>query len=125
MIDANNASDTLNISLGRDKNIIVKREGNKDVNDKKIIGNNIKETLGWDITIKNNKDTKVKVFVEDQYPISEKKSIEISLLESSKAKIEEKIGKLTWELQLEPNEKKLISYKYSVKYPKEINLTTE
>ena len=54
-IDANQAGDTLNVSLGRDRNIIVKREGSKEMNDKQILGKNIKETLGWNITVKNNK----------------------------------------------------------------------
>jgi hypothetical protein len=124
-IDANYTGDTLNVSLGRDKNIIVKREGNKEIIDKRIIGNNIKETIGWDITVKNNKNTKINITVEDQYPLSEKKSVEVELLESSNAKVDEKTGKLTWELEMEPNEKKVFTYKYSVKYPKYLDLTIE
>ncbi len=124
-IDVNNANDTLNISLGRDKNIIVKREGNKEMFDKKIIGSNIKETIGWDIAVKNNKNSKIKIVIEDQYPISEKKSIEVELLESSNAKVDTKTGKLVWELQIDSNDKKTLNYKYSVKYPKDVNVITE
>jgi len=124
-IDVDQASDTLKISLGRDNNIIVKREGNKRMIDKRIIGNSIKETIGWDITVKNNKNTKIKITVDDQYPLSERKSILIEQLESTNAKIDEKTGKLTWELELEPNEKKVLTYKYSVKYPKYENLMIE
>lgn len=125
LIDVDNASDTLNISLGRDQNIIIMRNGNKEMNDKRFFGNTIKETVGWDIIIKNNKDTKIYITVEDQYPISEKKSIEVTLLEYSEAKINEKTGKLSWEITLEPNEKKVLNYQYSVKYPKDLYLTIE
>ena len=125
MINDNNTSDTMNISLGRDRNIIVKREGNKEMSDKRIMGSNIKETIGWDITIKNNKDSKIKIIVEDQYPISEKKSIEVNLQESSDAKTNEKTGKLSWFLSIEPDAKATIKYKYTVKYPKETNLNIE
>lgn len=124
-IDANNANDTLNISLGRDKNTIVIREGNKQMIDKRIVGNTVKETIAWDITVRNNKSSKIKMVILDQFPVSEKKSIEVELLESSSANVNPKKGKLTWELQIEPNEKKVLSYKYSVKYPKDINLLTE
>lgn len=44
-----------------------------------------------------------------QHPISEKKSIEAELLKSFNAKINSKTGKLSWELQLEPNEKKTLN----------------
>ncbi len=124
-IDANNASDTLSVSLGRDKGILIQRDGNKEMFDKKIIGNNIKETLAWDITIKNNKDSKIKIIIEDQYPLSYRKTVEVELLNSLGAKIDEKTGKLTWEIELNPNEKKVLNFKYSVKYPKYTNLMIE
>ena len=124
-ISSDLTSDTLSVSLGRDDKIILEREGNKEMNDKRVIGNNIKETLGWDITIKNNKTSKIKIIVEDQIPISEKKSIVVELLESSNARVDEKTGKLTWEIELEPNEKRVVMYKYSVKYPKYLNLILE
>jgi len=116
-IDASQTNDTLHISLGRDNNILVKREGNK-TSEKKIIGNNIKETSGWDYTVKNNRNVVVKVVIEDQYPISERKAIEIELIESSGAKVDPKTGKLTWEFSLNPDEKKTFTSKYSVKYPR-------
>lgn len=124
-IDADQAADTLSISLGRDRNIIVERKGNKEMFDKRFLGSNIKETIGWDITVKNNKNAKIKITVEDQFPVSEKKSIEIERLEYSNAKLDDKTGKLTWELELDPTDKKVLNYKYSVKYPKDINLTLE
>lgn len=124
-IDTDLASDTLIISLGRDKNILVKRDYNKEIIDKKVIGNNIKESLGWDITVKNNKNVKIKIIIEDQFPLSERKSIEIERLDYSNAKLNDKTGKLIWELNLEPNDKQVLTYKYSVKYPKSINLTIE
>ena len=73
-IDADQASDTLSVSLGRDNNILVNREGNKALFDKRVLGNYIREVIGWNITVKNNKNTKVKITVEDQFPISERKS---------------------------------------------------
>lgn len=121
-IDVNNTDDTLKISLGRDRNIIVQRNINKEIFDKKIIGNNIKETIGYDIIIKNNKSSNIKIIVEDQYPVSDRKSIEIEQLGASDAKLNKNTGFLKWVLELKPDEKKTLNYKYSVKYPQYLNL---
>jgi len=124
-IDANNSADTLSISLNRDKNILVERTLLKEKNDKQIIGNNTKETINWNITLKNNKPVKAKIYIEDQFPISENKSIVIERLEDSNGKVDDKTGKVIWELDIEPNEKKELTLKYSVKYPNYMNLYIE
>ena len=124
-IDVYQPSDTLKVSLGRDRNIIIKREGNKEVNDKRVIGSNVKKTVGWDITVKNNKDCPVRISVEDQFPVSEKKSIEVEWIESSGARVDDKSGKLTWEIVLEPRAKKILNFRYSVKYSLEATVITE
>lgn len=117
-IDAEQASDTLSISLGRDHNVLLSREGNKKLMDKRIIGNNYREVVGWDITVKNNRNSRIKIVVEDQFPVSERKSIVIEQRIAEGAKVDDKTGKITWELELSPGEKKVLTYSYSVKYPK-------
>lgn len=121
-INSNQAEDTLQISLGRDQNIFVSRERNKEVNDKQFYSNNIKETIGWDILVKNNKDYPVKITVEDQYPVSNRKSIDVDLLDSDEAKVEEKSGFLTWSFELPKGEKKEINFSYEAKYPRSMNV---
>ena len=121
-IDTEKASDTLSISLGRDRNIVVKREGNKELFDKRVVGNYIKETVGWNITVRNNKDAKINIVIEDQFPISERKSIEVDRIDYSGAKLNDKTGKLLWEMELNANEKKELKFNYLVKYPKFSNI---
>lgn len=117
-IDSKELSDTLSISISREQGIMVERKVNKELNDKRVLGNNFKENLVWDIEVKNNRENLVNVWLEDQYPISEKSSIEIELLEISGAEVDKTSGKLLWKLQLEPGESKKINYSYSIKYPK-------
>ena len=124
-IDVKNLKDTLAISLNRDKNILVERTLLKEKDEKQFIGNNIRETINWSITVKNNRTVKTKIFVEDQFPISENKSIVIEKLENSNGKVNEKTGKVIWELELEPSEKKELILKYSVKYPNYMKLNIE
>lgn len=124
-IDVKILKDTLAISLNRDKNILVERTLLKEKNDKQFLGNNIKEIINWSITVKNNKTVLTKIFVEDQFPVSENKSIVIEKLENSNGKVNEKTGKVIWELDLEPGEKKELTLKYSVKYPNYMKLNIE
>ena len=121
-IDANLLSDTLTVSLGRDQNIVVTREENKKVNDRRVVGSNVTETLGYDISVKNNKKTPIRIIIEDQFPVSEKKSIVVERIESLNAKLDDKTGKLTWDLSVQPNEKQSVGYKFSVKYPKSTSI---
>ena len=68
--------------------------------------------------IKNNKKDAVSLTLKDQYPVSTDKDIEIELLQSDKAKINEETGILTWEVDLKAGESKKIRLSYKVKYPK-------
>jgi hypothetical protein len=77
------------------------------VNDKRFAGGNVKETVGWIITARNTKRTNVHLIIEDQYPISELKSIEVELEENSGAKIDTQAGKLEWDIELGSGEKRL------------------
>lgn len=121
-LDVEQTADTLNLPLGRDKSIVVQREFNKELNDKRFLGANVKETIAWDIRVRNNKGVPIKIVIEDQYPISERESIEVERMENSNATVEDKTGKLSWTLQLDPNENKVIQYTYAVKYPSKFDL---
>lgn len=124
-IDANSTKDTLTVSLNRDKNIIVERTLLKEKNEKQFIGKNVKEVINWSIAIKNNKAVTANITLEDQFPISEIKSIEVERLESSNGKVNDKTGQVVWEFELEPGEKKELILKYSVKYPNHLNINAE
>ncbi|MBR9832678.1 mucoidy inhibitor MuiA family protein [bacterium] len=116
-LDVEQTTDTLSISLGRDQNVILKREVNKEISTKRIFGNNAKETQGLDLTIRNTKNVPIKIVIEDQYPLSDRDYIEVELLENSGAKVDKKEGKLSWNIELAPEETKKLTFSYSVKYP--------
>jgi len=116
-IAANNTQDTLDISLGRDKKIVVKREKVKDFTKSRIIGANFKQTVAYDISVKNTKAEPVTITVIDQYPISSNGEIEVTLEDNGNAKVETEIGKMTWVLTLPPNGEQKLRYSFSVKFP--------
>jgi uncharacterized protein (TIGR02231 family) len=118
-IDPNNIKDTLSVSLGRDKRIVVKREKQKDLTTRKVIGASQRESYSWEISVRNTKAEAVKVVVEDQLPVSQNSQIEIMAGDLGGARYDATTGKLTWVLNLQPNETKKMTYKYEVKYPKD------
>jgi uncharacterized protein (TIGR02231 family) len=119
VINPNQTSDTLNLSMGRDKKISIKREKVADKSGTKFLSAFKEQTFTFDITVRNNKKEDVFLLLKDQYPLSTDKDIEIELLESDKAKINTETGILTWDLNLKPNETRKIRVSYKVKYPKD------
>ena len=117
-LDPNSTSDTLNLTLGKDKRVVVKREKMVDFSSVKFMGSNKLQTITYELTVKNNKKDAIQFILKDQYPISTNKEIEVEVLESSAADINKEIGVLTWKLQLAPGESKKIRFSYSVKYSK-------
>jgi TonB-dependent SusC/RagA subfamily outer membrane receptor len=118
-IDPGSTQDTLNLTLGRDKRIVVKREKVKDFSSVKFLGSNKKEVFTYEITVRNNKKDKVQLLLKDQYPISSDKDIEDELLDSGGATVNKDTGVLTWRLELAPGESRQYRISYSVKYPKD------
>ena len=118
-IAANQTADTLSLSMGRDKKIIVNREKIADKSGIKFLSSKKEQTFTFDITARNNKKEAVDLTIKDQYPLSSDKEIEIELLENSNAKINVETGILTWHLNLKPSESKKLRLSYKIRYPKD------
>lgn len=118
-INPNQTVDTLNLSMGRDKRVSVKREKIIDKSSTKFLSNYKEQVFTYDITVRNNKKDAITIIVKDQYPLSTDKDIEIELLESSKAKINKETGIMTWIVDLKANETQKFRISYRVKYPKD------
>ena len=119
MINPNQTSDTLNLSMGRDKKIAIKREKIADKSGTKFLSGYKEQTFTYDITVKNNKKEAIEMLLKDQYPISTDKEITIELLDNGKAKVNAETGILTWDVKLGAGETKKYRISYKVKYPKD------
>ncbi|GAC1300336.1 MAG: hypothetical protein NVSMB24_00690 [Mucilaginibacter sp.] len=118
LLNTDATADTLNVSLGTDKNIVVTRTSLKDLTEKQSIGSNKKETRNWQIEVKNRKNQPINLLVEDQVPVSQNSSIDVETQELSGGKHDPTTGKVSWNLRLDPQDDKKIQLKYQVKYPK-------
>jgi uncharacterized protein (TIGR02231 family) len=121
-IDPNTAGDTLELSLGRDKDVNVARNLVKDFSKKQFLGTNNILDRSWEITVRNNKGQKISLIIEDQFPLSKDEEIQIEYLEYEGAKFDEKTGMLQWPVVLNPKEEVTVHFRYRVKYPKKLKL---
>ncbi len=118
LIDPMATADSLNISLGIDPNIVVKRQRLNNFKSKSFLGSNRLVSNGFIIEVKNNKSTTVNLLIQDRIPISQNKEIKISEIETDNAEYSKDKGLLKWKLLLAPNEGVKKKFSYEVKYPK-------
>lgn len=119
VIDPNTTADTLNLSLGRDKRVSVKRSLIKEMSSLKTSGKESKQVFTYEILVKNNKITDVNLLLKDQFPLSTIKEVVVTLEDGSDAMVNTETGVLTWKIDLKPGESKKVRFSYSVKYPKD------
>lgn len=117
-LDMQNTKDTLDLSLGRDRNVVIERKKLKDFSKRHTIGTNKKEEFVFEISIRNTKKDPIEVNLEDQVPVSKDSQIEVEVTDTGGAEYDVTTGKLVWKLNLNPAETKKVTFKYSVKYPK-------
>jgi uncharacterized protein (TIGR02231 family) len=117
-LNTNNTKDTLAISLGRDKRIIIDRKQVKEFSSKKFLGSKIKQTYGYEIAVRNTKNEVVELVIEEQIPVSKNNKVTVELLEAEGAQVDKTTGKVTWKFTLQPKQATKVLLKYSIKYPK-------
>ncbi|MBR8537245.1 mucoidy inhibitor MuiA family protein [Carboxylicivirga sediminis] len=125
LLDVRYASDTLNLSLGRDKQVLVSRETVKNYTTRQFIGNKKQDSKAWETTIRNNKNQTINLIVLDQIPVSTLEEIEVKIDELSKGLLNKDTGEVSWEMSMAPTEQTRLQLKYTVKYPKYRNLVIE
>lgn len=118
-INIGTVSDTLEISLGRNKKVVVDYRKKEDMTKKAWLGGSITESFTYEINIRNNNNLDIVFELWDQLPVSKNKEIEVNYSELSGASLDPQTGKLTWKYTLKPGEERKIILSYSVKYPKD------
>ncbi len=116
-LDTDVLTDTMEISLGRDKGIVVSRISDKENLKWFNLGKTSKEQVAWTIEVFNSKPQEVRVVVKDQFPFSDHSQIKIELQEAPGAKVIQNKGILIWSEKLQPGEKVKYKYTYTLEYP--------
>jgi uncharacterized protein (TIGR02231 family) len=117
-INTSTVADTMSISLGRDKRIVIKRAQKMEDSKSQVIGNSLKETFMYEIVIRNNKESVVTISLQDQVPVSQNGDITVDVINISGGILDPLSGIVSWNLTLQPGETKQLILHYSIKYPK-------
>lgn len=110
--------DTIQLSLGIDKNIAIKRQKIKDKCSQKILDNDILHQYTFEITMKNSRAAKIEIEVIDQLPLAHDKTVTIDRKELSGAKYDEVTGILKWRTTIQAKDSKKLTLMYQIKAPK-------
>ena len=124
-IDVRNIKDTMNISMGRDKKIMVKRERDIKLRSVQNVGPNVRETYAYTITARNNRKESINIVILDHQPVSNDTKLEIEDKKTGTSTYDEKTGLMEWNLTLKANETITENFGFTIKYPKTRTLTNQ
>jgi hypothetical protein len=119
LLDVQNAGDTLSLSLGRDKSIVVERKRLPNFTSKAFLSDKRTLSRGFDITVRNNKRQPITITIQDQLPVSTEKDIVLDNIEVDGGEIAKDTKLVTWKYDLPAKQSRKHSLKYSVRYPKD------
>ncbi len=104
--------------LGISDEFKVKRTELVDKKKKSMLGIKARQDYGYKIEVENYRKEKSRIAVYDQLPVSKNAEIKVELASTSPKPSETKdLGILKWDLELEPKEKKVVEFQFSVEYP--------
>ena len=118
-------SNGLEFSLGTDPMIRIEKEILKKSQSGSIVASREKHTREYCITVINLKTESVSITVQDQIPVSGADDISVEALELSGGSLEKDSGIITWTVNAAPGEKKTLTVKYQVAFPKGRKLDSE
>lgn len=126
------ANEKFTVSIGEGSGIKVKRElVEKKTDGAGLFRKKVQTVYEYRITVENFQKSEESITVIDQVPVTENEDIAVELLSAVPATLkpkeedadkEKREGVLKWLLQLKPLKKKTISFKYSVTYPKKLDV---
>ena len=125
ILDVRYLSDTLSVSLGRDKNVLVRREQVKETTQTRFLSSRTETARNWKITVRNNKRQPLSMVLLDQIPVSTLSEIEVTPEILSGGTLNKDNGEVRWKFTLEPAQRAEFDLLYRVRYPRGRTLTVE
>ncbi len=115
--------ETFEVTLGLEERIKVKRELALREVSKRFIGDRRVQRFAYQIEVQNLLPHAAQVVVQDQVPVATHEEIKIRLEDASPPPTEtDDMGKLTWNLELESQEKAVIRFEFTVNAPRDMIL---
>jgi uncharacterized protein (TIGR02231 family) len=118
-LDPTTMDDTLNLSLGKDPNIVVKRTLLKDQSKERIIQDKKERNFAYNIEVRNLKSSEIDLIIQDQVPLTTNPEISIEKSNLGKGTLDEKTGLIEWKLKLKAKENINFDYDFKVRHTKD------
>lgn len=125
LLDPLNLSDTLEISLGRDPEVLVERLKEDEFTKKTFLGSNTIIEKNIKLTFRNKKQDPIHIQVFDQVPVSINDVINITVTGISGGVHDEQSGIIKWDFSMDPTANKELRLSYAVKYPSKERVVLE
>lgn len=114
------AQDTLDLYLGKDRNISISRyRDNSETLKPLTTGDDVSRRYAYTIDVKNGKSMPINLVVYDQIPVINNKTIKLDDIKYTGANYDKKTGLVTWNFDLNPNETKKLNLSFKLTYPKD------
>lgn len=114
------AKETLDLYLGKDRNISISRyRDNSETLKPLTMGDDVSQRYAYTIDVKNGKSMPINLVVYDQIPVINNKTIKLDDIKYTGANYDKKTGLVTWNFDLNPNETKKLNLSFKLTYPKD------
>ena len=125
VLETSALEDTLSLSLGRDESITVKRQRQRDYEQRRTWSNRVREERVWQTAVRNNKEETIAMEIFDRIPVSRHSDIRVNVIDVSGGEKDEQTGIVKWIVHVEPGETERVQVHYSVEYPRDRRLFVE
>jgi len=121
-IDPRTIQDTMYVSLGRDKKIVIKREQDKQFHSIKKSADEDRDANAFIITVRNSRKESAIVQVQDQLPVSNDKELAVDDVDLGGGDYDTATGTITWTVALKAGESRKLTFSYSIRHPRDRQL---
>lgn len=124
-LQTGDTGDTLELSLGQDKNVAVKRNKVKDKFKEKTLDNDKYYDVAYEITVKNGNSKPIEIEVIDQVPLTQNQQIAVEDIDLNGAKHDLLSGEIKWRNIIKAKDHKKSAFSFTVKAPRNMQLVVK
>lgn len=124
-LQTGSTEDTLELSLGQDKNVTVMRNKIKDKSKEKVMENDKIYEVAYEIIVKNGNARSIDIEVLDQVPLAKSQQVTIQKMELNGAKQNDITGEIKWRNTIKARDNKKNHFSFMVKAPKNMQLVVK
>ncbi len=113
-LQPSSVSDTLSISLGRDKNVSIKRRIRSDYTSSTFLSSDVERSFAYQISARNPYDRPILLTIEEPVPIALNDEVQVDILDRDEGVFHELKGSLRWRMAMSPGQSSEKNIRYII-----------